>query len=301
MKAPATPPLASTFAPAKVNLFLHVGPPSVDGFHSIASLMVFAAKAEEGVGDRLSFQPDGEGLTIEGPFAAGLRADPANLISRARAAVQERVGARSGGLTLHKALPLASGLGGGSSDAAATVRLLSERWALGLGEAELAALIAPLGSDMAACLAARPVIATGRGEILTAPPAFPDLPAVLVNPGVPSPTGAVYRAYDADVAAEGANLPVWAGRVSTPGEMALFLTTTRNDLEAPAVRLAPVIGEALALLIAAPETLLARMSGSGATCFALTATREAALALAERVSRLHPAWWVRACILAGNG
>ena len=293
-------PFETAFAPAKVNLFLHVGPPRADGLHPIASLMVFATRADEGVGDRLTLMPDGDGLTIEGPFAGGLHADSGNLISQARAALEARAGARPGGLTLHKALPLASGLGGGSSDAAATVRLLNKAWALGLGEAELSALIAPLGSDMAACLEARPVIATGRGEILQPAPAFPDLPVVLVNPGVPSPTGAVYRAYDAGVAAEGANLPAWPQSVSTPAGMAEFIRSTRNDLEAPAVRLAPAISEALGLLAAAPETLLARMSGSGATCFALTATTAAAVSLAQRVSRRRPAWWVRACTLSGK-
>ena len=300
MRPEAGGPFATAFAPAKVNLFLHVGPPDVDGLHPIASLMVFAVRADEEVGDRLTFMPDGEGLTIEGPFAGGLRAGGENLISRSRAALEGRAGAHPGGLTLHKALPLASGLGGGSSDAAATVRLLNKAWALGLSEAELSALIAPLGSDMAACLKARPVIATGRGEILQPAPAFPDLPVVLVNPGVPSPTGAVYRAYDAGVAGEGANLPDWPRSVNTPAEMAGFIRSTRNDLEVPAMRLAPAIGEALGLLAAAPETLLARMSGSGATCFALTATGEAAASLAQRLSRQQPSWWVRACTLAGK-
>ncbi len=153
---------------------------------------------------------------------------------------------------------------------------------------------------MPACLAGTPTFATGRGDDLAPPPAFPDLDIVLVNPGALSPTGAVYRAYDDAGAPGGAEPPTWPGALETLEALVVFLQGTRNDLEAPAIALTPAIGEALEVLREQPESLFVRMSGSGATCFAITANAAAAEALAERLVRRRPEWWVRPSRLKGS-
>lgn len=288
-----TPPApeARAFAAAKVNLFLHVGPKAADGYHPIASLFVFAD-----IGDTLRLGEGASGwLTIEGPFGAGLSAGADNLVARARAALSPDLATD---LVLEKSLPLAAGIGGGSADAAATLRLLNPRLPQPRTEAELMAIAAALGADVAACLESRAVIATGRGEQLSPAPRLPDLHAVLANPGVESPTGPVFRAYDAARARTSAECPALPAVLATPADVANLVDQTRNDLEAPAVGLAPAIGAALAALRAAPEALVVRMSGSGATCFALCGSADQAEALAARLAAAHPPWWVRACRLA---
>ena len=288
----------TAFAPAKVNLYLHVGAPDADGFHPLSSLMTFAD-----VGDQLSMRPaDAIGLEINGPFARGLSASDDNLVLRAAKAIVARVpGPRASfHLTLTKTLPLAAGLGGGSSDAGAALRLLRDALKVGLSDAELGGIAGELGSDGPACLFARTVIAEGRGERLSPAPGFPVLDAVLVNPRVASPTGAVYRGFDEMGARGGADRPNLPTAFETAEEMAGFLGTCRNDLETPAVRLTPLIGEVLDTLRDEPETLLARLSGSGATCFALCAGDIEAEGLAERLERMRPDWWVRRCRLGGN-
>lgn len=285
----------TAFAAAKVNLYLHVAPPTPDGYHPIVSLMAFAD-----VGDTVSGAPAPElGLAIDGPFGEGLSAGPDNLVLRAGAALLARAGRPEAGarLVLTKTLPIAAGLGGGSSDAGAALRLLNAMHGLGFDEFALESVAAEIGADGAACLRARMLVAEGRGERLSPAPPIPPLPAVLVNPGVPSPTGAVYRAYDASGAPGAADRPE-APPLRTPRAAAEWLARRRNDLEAPALQLEPRIGEALGALRAEPEALLVRMSGSGATCFALTATRADAEALAARLSAAKPGWWVKACTLA---
>jgi 4-diphosphocytidyl-2-C-methyl-D-erythritol kinase len=289
------------FAPAKVNLFLHVGPPAADGYHPVSSLMVFAD-----VGDVVRLVPaESLGFGVEGPFAETLGADHDNLVVRARdLALQGLAGPPAFHLTLDKQLPIAAGLGGGSADAAATLVLVRRTLeAAGLpapGDETLMALARSLGADVAACLESVPVIATGRGDILTAAPPLPSLDVVLVNPLAPSPTGAVYRAYDADVAPGGAAPPALPDRFATAQDLAASLAATRNDLEAPAVALQPLIGEVLQVLGVAPEARLARMSGSGATCFALCADAVDAWRLAVRLEKARPDWWVKPCRL-GDG
>jgi 4-diphosphocytidyl-2-C-methyl-D-erythritol kinase len=241
---------------------------------------------------------------VEGPFAAELAGD-GNLVVRARDALlaafpDERAPFR---ITLEKNLPVASGLGGGSSDAAAALNLMAAALLLGddgqaAGE-RIRAIARQLGSDVPACYGGVPVIATGRGDDCDRPPPFPDLDAVLVNPLVAAPTGAVYRAYDAAGAPGSAEPPPWPASMRTPQALAEFLADARNDLQAPAVSLAPAIGDVLAALEAGPQTLLARMSGSGASCFAICADQADARDLALAVSGAHPDWWVRACRLAG--
>jgi len=285
------------FAPAKVNLFLHVGAPRPDGFHPISSLMVFAD-----VGDRLAATPaERLSLRVEGPMAGHAPPGEDNLVLRAARALAERAGVPEPGLglVLHKALPAAAGLGGGSSDAAATLRLVRQALALKLADSVLEDIAAGLGSDIPACVSGRPAIAEGRGEQLRAAPSLCPLPAVLVRPPADSATGPVYRAFDSDMGTASAEAPELPAGIATPQEAAAVFARCRNDLEAPAVRLQPRIGEALAQLRAAPETLLGRMSGSGSACFALCADDEASARLVTRLEAAHPDWWITPCRLGG--
>jgi 4-diphosphocytidyl-2-C-methyl-D-erythritol kinase len=291
------------FAPAKVNLLLHVGPLGADGYHPISSLATFAD-----IGDvvRFGLAPEME-FAIEGPFADDLTADGANLVTRARDLVMAALPnpPKPFRLALEKRLPIASGLGGGSSDAAATLMLLGEAfgWAWLTGDdfdTAIADLAGKLGADTPMCLKAAPVIAEGRGEALSFPPAFPDLDAVLVNPLRPSPTGSVYRAYDNTDALKSAEPPDWPAVLESIEDVVAFLSRCRNDLEGPAISLQPAIAEVLVALRRRPETMLARMSGSGATCFAICPSVREARDLAFSLSSLHPAWWVRSCRLAGH-
>jgi 4-diphosphocytidyl-2-C-methyl-D-erythritol kinase len=202
-------------------------------------------------------------------------------------------------LTLDKQLPIASGVGGGSADAAATLRLLRDSLPIEISDEALYAIASNLGSDVPACLAARPVIATGRGDQLRPAPALPDLAAVLVNPNLPSPTGAVYRAYDRAVVNDGEREPDWPARLDTIEAVTTFLAGCRNDLQPPAVAMQPAIATVLAELQRRDEVLFARMSGSGATCFGLCRSIGEASELAAGLLRTHPDWWVRACTLRG--
>jgi 4-diphosphocytidyl-2-C-methyl-D-erythritol kinase len=275
----------SEFAPAKVNLFLHVIGRRADGYHLLDSLAVFPP-----VGDRLLAAPaEALSLTIEGPFGADLAGEADNLVLCAARALggtasgpaQERAtkGAR---LKLEKHLPLASGIGGGSADAAAALRLLCRLW--GLPPASIRIALA-LGADVPVCLASRPARMSGVGETLTPAPGLPAAGIVLVNPGVSLATVQVFRARTSGFS-DPAELPAsWPDAAA----MASDLAKLRNDLEPPAITLRPVIGAVLAALAAMPGCLLARMSGSGATCFGLFPNAAAAEAVARALMR--PGWW----------
>jgi 4-diphosphocytidyl-2-C-methyl-D-erythritol kinase len=243
-------------------------------------------------------------FAIEGPFGAELSAGADNLVTRARdLALADLAGAPSSfALTLDKRLPIAAGLGGGSSDAAATLALIGETlgWRPSGGAAGLARLGGQLGADVPMCLAGQPALAEGRGDRLRPAPGFPGLDAVLVNPLRPSATGAVYRAYDDAGAPGAADEPVWPASLASAVAVADFLADCRNDLEPPAVRLQPAIAVVLAALRERPETLFARMSGSGATCFALCADAAAAARLAAAIAAEQPGWWVTPCRFAGS-
>ena len=285
--------LAARLAPAKVNLFLHVGPPAADGYHPLASLVAFAD-----VGDRLTAEPAVRlKLTVTGPFADALEAESDNLVLRAVRALGAAAGIGEPGLaiTLDKQLPVAAGLGGGSSDAGAALKLARDALDLPFDDAALAKIAASIGADGPMCLHARAAWARGRGDVLTFEPALPPLPALLVNPGVPSSTGAVYRAFDAGEPGL-ADTPPPPLDWSAPAVEA-WLQMQRNDLEAPALALSPAIGEALAAVAALPGARLTRMSGSGATVFALFGTTEAAEAGGRAVSALRPDWWIRPTLL----
>lgn len=289
-------------APAKVNLFLHVGPVDAEGYHPLSSLMVFAD-----LGDRLRLEPGTPGagleLAVTGEFAGALAQVAAadNLVLRGVRALLARAGRPEpdARLVLDKALPVAAGLGGGSADGGAALRLVRDAFAPEVDEAGLEAVAAVLGSDGPACLRARPVLGTGRGDVLADAPGLPPLHAVLVNPRAPCPTGAVYRAYDAAGAPGSAAPPPLDAPLVDARAVADLLCASRNDLEAPAAALVPAVGEVLAELRARPETLAARLSGSGATAFALCADPAAAAALAAATVIARPLWWVRTCRLGG--
>jgi 4-diphosphocytidyl-2-C-methyl-D-erythritol kinase len=288
-------------APAKVNLFLHVGPLGADGYHPLASLVTFAD-----IGDVVRMRPAARmEFRIEGPFAGALSSEGDNLVTRARDLALAELGDLEERLrfTLDKRLPIASGVGGGSSDAAATLLLIAQRfapdWFGGQEDQTLQKLAGRLGSDVPVCLYPYPMLAQGRGDELDYPPPFPDLDAVLVNPMQPSPTGAVYRAYDAAGAPGNAAMPDWPDGMQTAHDVARFLGRCRNDLEAPAISLTPGIAEVLEALRGRPETLFARMSGSGATCFAICASGSDRRDLAFALASMHPDWWVKDCRLAG--
>lgn len=289
-------PLRET-APAKINLALHVTGRRTDGYHLIDTLVVHGVAADEVRALPLAAEPgDGEregppiALTLTGRFAAGLDAGPDNLVLRA-AHLLEREARGTGrplapvALTLDKRLPIASGIGGGSSDAAATLRLLNRLWRLDLSPARLAEIALPLGADLPMCVHGVPLRARGIGETIDLLPAIPSLPMVLVNPGVAVATPAVFRALERR---DNPGLPTLPDRFRDGGDLVARLAATRNDLEAPAVLLAPVIGEVLARLRAAAGCRLARMSGSGATCFAVFDTAEDAGVAA---AAMPAEWW----------
>ena len=267
-------------APAKVNLCLHVTGQRADGYHLLDSLVVFA-----GVGDRLTFTPaDDLRLTIGGPQAANLPPSNDNLILRAARAFGLGRGAH---IHLEKHLPIASGIGGGSADAAAALRGLSRLWALPLPDA---AAVLGLGADVPVCMAKRAVRMGGVGETLSPVPPLPPAHMVLVNPGLGVATPAVFRALPSKTNAPLPDIPQFA---NLP-DFAQWLAAQRNDLEPPALLLAPVIASVKATLAAQPGCHLARMSGSGATCFGLFETATQAENAAQTLRQSHPDWWVAA-------
>lgn len=273
-------------ARAKINLFLHVGARREDGFHPLQSLAIFTA-----FGDRLSVTEAGElSLEVEGPFASALT-DGDNLVLKAARALAAHVNRRAGAkITLDKKLPVASGMGGGSADAAAALRLLAGLWRLDLDESALCEIAKELGSDIPVCVPSAPAFMEGRGEILTPISALPRLPILLVNPGVAVPTKEVFATLKDR---RGTEMELPRGRFNDLADLLRFLETTGNDLEAPALALQPVIGDVLASLRSAPGALFARMSGSGATCFALMPDDGVCTRAAAMLKEKCPDWWVQ--------
>jgi len=282
-------------APAKLNLYLRVVGRRPNGYHELDSLVAFAE-----IGDVVRAAPaDALGLYLDGPFAAALGeagAPDDNLVLRAARGLAALTGRAAGArLTLTKALPVASGVGGGSADAAATLQALGALWRVAPAPAALRDLALSLGADVPVCLDGRACRMQGIGERLTLLEALPAMPLVLVNPGVPLATKAVFGARAGDFSAPLDHVP------PRPSRMALVELVRRggNDLAAPARRRLPVIGTVLEALSAAPDCLVAAMSGSGATCFGLFDTAAAAEAAAQRLRAAEPAWWVAASRLKG--
>jgi len=270
-------------APAKVNLFLHVVG-RADGYHLLDSLAVFAGAADE-----LRGAPaEALSLSIEGEQAAALQTEPDNLVLRAANALAVSTGVLpQGRLVLQKRLPVASGIGGGSADAAAALRLLCRLWNVALAGDDLNRIAAAIGKDVPVCLGLRPARLQAAGDLLAPAPRLPDFGLVLANPTVPVPTAEVFRRYRET--SSGFSQPAWLPSAwPDAAVMARDLAALGNDLEASAIALCSVIAEVRAALAALPGCLLARMSGSGATCFGLFPTAAAAEAAA---ARLPAAWW----------
>jgi 4-diphosphocytidyl-2-C-methyl-D-erythritol kinase len=276
------------FAPAKINLTLRIVGRRADGYHELESLVAFAD-----CGDRLTLTPRPDtALQVTGPFAAACGSGPDNLVLKAATKLAEQVPGLAGGhFRLEKRLPVAAGIGGGSADAAAALRLLASANGLSLDDRQLAGAAIATGADVPVCLEPRARIMRGVGEILGPPLELPKLPAVLVNPGVATATRDVFARFAAT--------PHHGAPLTDPPQHDLveFLRAHGNDLTAAALACAPAIGEVLDTLAALPGAQFARMSGSGATCFALFATGEAAGHAAANVRTAHPEWWVAAATL----
>ncbi|WP_255449692.1 4-(cytidine 5'-diphospho)-2-C-methyl-D-erythritol kinase [Shimia ponticola] len=275
------PKTAKAFAPAKVNLTLHVTGQREDGYHLLDSLVVFAD-----IGDRISLTRTSDArLNVAGPMTDGVPTDASNLVWKAARMMEAD---NEVAILLEKHLPAAAGIGGGSSDAAATLRALAR-----LLDRPLPTDTAQLGADVPVCMATQTTRMSGIGEVLT-PVTLPALPAVLINPGVEVPTGPVFQALPSKT---NAPMPEALPAFDTVIDCAAWIGTQRNDLEPPARELAPEIDTVIDELNLAPECLLARMSGSGATCFGLFPDTDTARAAATLISARNPVWWVEACVL----
>jgi len=285
-------------APAKINLFLHVLGRREHGYHELASHVAFAS-----IGDSVTVESAGGfSLEVTGPFASALDPDTPNLVldaARALAAGSSEVapGAR---FVLDKQLPVAAGIGGGSSDAAATLRGLVKIYGARISSGALHQIAAALGADVSVCLNPVSQWMTGFGQVLERAPALPHVPAVLANPGVALETAAVFAALGmkpgGEVAeVEASDRPVACADVAG---LAKALEQTRNDLERPAMSLLRDVGDVQEALFAEPGCLFARMSGSGPTCFGLFADDDAAAGAAAKIAAEHPQWWAKACLLS---
>jgi 4-diphosphocytidyl-2-C-methyl-D-erythritol kinase len=281
--AAAVPPVEEQ-APAKVNLDLRVTGRRSDGYHKLDSIVAFAACA-----DRLTFAPDRQ-LTLEltGPFAAALAGQSDNLVLRAARRLADHAGCPAHvRIALDKRLPVAAGLGGGSADAAATLRGLSRLWQLELSVSDLLPLALELGADVPVCLRSRPARMRGIGERI-GPVELPALDLVLANPNCAVSTAQVFAGLGTIAPACAPDQPIPTERA----DLLAWLRARGNDLEAPARRLAPAIGEVIETLGAQPGCRFARMSGSGGTCFGVFDDAPAAARAAHSMRRARPGWWV---------
>ncbi len=286
----------AALAPAKVNLTLRILGRRADGYHELESLVAFAQ-----CGDRLTLEPGPQlELAVSGPTAgqSGPLAD--NLVLRAAGALSARIpGIALGRFALVKELPAGAGLGGGSADAAAALRLLANANALSRDDARVAAVARDTGADVPVCLDPQPRMMRGIGEILSMPMALPTLGIIIVHPGIAMPTPPVFKALGlrhgerCAVAAQADPLP------ADSEALLAWLAGQRNDLEPPALRIAPAIAEVLGAIAALPGCRLARMSGSGSACFGLFDSEPAASAAMPRLASAHPGWWVRASRIGG--
>ncbi len=285
-------------APAKVNLTLRVIGRRPDGYHELESLVAFAD-----IADRLELQPARElALSVRGAKAGDAGPTQDNLVLKAARALAQNVpNLRLGQFVLSKQLPVAGGLGGGSADAAAALRLLARLNGLSLSDERLFAAAAATGADVPVCLAARVRVMRGTGDILSEPLDVPGLPAVLVNPGVTLPTREVFVALSRSALPERWERDATVPRVHTRAELMALTRDGVNDLEPASIALRSVVGEVLEALRALESVRLARMSGSGATCFAIFDSTRGAQQAARLLRERHPAWWVRPTHLGGGG
>jgi len=280
-------PVVSIAAPAKLNLYLHVTGRRDDGYHLLDSLIAFAD-----VGDEIKARTAADGsltLAVRGPFAKDLADEADNLVLRAARRLRAAAGIKAGAhLVLEKRLPVASGIGGGSADAAAALKALCRLWGVEMAEAEMRALALELGADVPVCWVGKPAFVGGIGDEIEAAPPLPAAPLVLVNAKVPVSTPAVFKARTGEfqAAERFRETPIDAAH------LAFLLKARDNGLTEAACALCPPVAKVLAALAATEAPLLTRMSGSGGTCFALYETADAALAAAARLYDAEPDWWV---------
>lgn len=287
------PPFLDEFAPAKVNLYLHLCGRRDDGYHLLDSLVAFVG----GVGDRIEIEPaEHFSFSVSGPFGGGFADDESggdaqskNLVVRAAMMMAVALG-RDPGIKIHleKNLPLASGIGGGSADAAAVARGLLRHWDID-PPTDLPQILLRLGADVPVCYAGVAAQMCGIGEIITSVPALPTTPILLVNPGVSCPTAEIFRRHKKIWKTERALPP----RFDDSDALIAFLNTTSNDLQQAAIEYAPIIADALVEMQKYPGCRLTRMSGSGATIFALFNDNDARAAAEHSLATAHPDWWVR--------
>jgi 4-diphosphocytidyl-2-C-methyl-D-erythritol kinase len=285
---------------AKVNLSLRVVGRRADGYHDLESVVAFADCA-----DRLTLEPGGElRLATTGPLAAACGETSDNLVFKAAKLLADAVpNLKLGAFALDKVLPVAAGIGGGSADAAAALRLLARLNNLSLDDPRLQEVALATGADVPVCLFSRACDMTGVGEQLL-PLALPSMPCVMVNPRVPVATKDVFRELglrNGELlvgATDVLESPAWPEQGGSIADWVDVLDTVANDLEAPALRIEPVIGDVLGALRSSAGVKLARMSGSGATCFAIYGASAEAHAAAEKIRRDHPGWWVHAGTLS---
>jgi 4-diphosphocytidyl-2-C-methyl-D-erythritol kinase len=283
-------------APAKVNLTLRILGRRADGYHELESLVVFA-----GCGDHLTFDAGPSlDLTVSGPTAGQSGAVADNLVLRAAKALADKFpGLTVGRFALTKELPAGAGLGGGSADAAAALRLLNDANGLKLDDERVVAVARATGADVPVCLDPRPRVMRGIGDILSAPLALPKLGIIIVHPGIAMPTPPVFKALGL-TPGERCAAGTASGPVPDEREALLaWLAGERNDLEPPAIGIAPAIADVIRAIAALPGCRLARMSGSGSACFGLFDTEAAAAAAAGGLAEAHPGWWARASSIGG--
>lgn len=284
-----TAPTATVAAPAKLNLYLHVTGKRDDGYHLLDSLIAFAD-----IGDEITARTTDNGslsLSVKGPFAKDLADEADNLVLRAARRLREAAGIDAGAhIVLEKRLPVASGIGGGSADAAAALKALTRLWGVTLPEAEMRALALELGADVPICWVGEPAFVGGIGDEIEAAPPLPTVPLLLVNPRVPVSTPAVFKARTGDFQPGDRfqETPIDAAH------LAFLLKARGNGLTEAACAYCPPVAGVLAALEATEAPLLARMSGSGGTCFALYETMERALAAADALYQAEPEWWIAA-------
>jgi 4-diphosphocytidyl-2-C-methyl-D-erythritol kinase len=271
-----------------------VGDRRNDGYHELASLVAFTEAGD----DLLAEAADGLSLTVDGPFAADCPLGEDNLVLKAARALRVHSGMSVGAhLRLTKNLPVASGIGGGSTDAAAALITLNQLWRTGASRDDLARIGLGLGADVPVCIKGQTSIIRGIGERIDLAPSLPPVPVVLVNPGVPVSTADIFRRL---TIRSGAKLPDLPDTFASGKALADWLAQTRNDLEPPSRLAAPVIGVVLSMLSVVKGCLLARMSGSGATCFGLCETDALAAGAAASLSQEQPSWWVLPTRLRAN-
>jgi len=287
--------MLTTRAPAKINLTLHVLGRRENGYHSLESLVAFT-----GGGDRLQLNPTASlSLQTSGPTATAAGTGNDNLVLRAARNLAERIeGLTLGAFYLEKRLPVAAGIGGGSSDAAAALRLIAQVNNLSLSDPRLIEAACATGADVPVCLEARARMMCGVGDILGPKLQLPLLPAVLINPGIPVDTKPVFQRLGLECGQSLKNLP--HPELNLDDDIKVFfkkLELGRNDLEDAACQLAPIIVDILAILRAARGVKIARMSGSGATCFAIFDAPNSAAHAARVIRAVHPSWWIKTAAL----